>query len=596
MSTIVGYTADAMDELLTIAKARGSHTGVQPASSISDLTEAVQDLMGAHIVAGANVTVTYNDAAGTITIASSGGGGGGIVEGIALSAHTLGTGSAAANVTGLNAAIAAAQAADKPLINDLGAISVNINAKIDMTGHGFTARFNGLRLVQTTANTACVRFGGSGQDIDGLRVYDSTNPTSAQTNASGFEFTNCVVSRFSNLVTENHARGFYMPQEAPTIGSTTSNTVFSCVFENIRINGWAISAIDFRTWLPGSASSTGNSWNNIYCHNNFFGSAAACSAPPIVFRAWEESVFSQFNVEWCLPPNEVVFLQECRNMLFQSVHFEGITLAPNSGLFRAYFDCRVTIHTITAMTTTIADTSGQRSFFKGYSGGATNPFSLDVTGVRIRNTLNTGSRPFALFELESGSTGGDIRIVRADTAQLVGSVIIDPTAVVPSQIERYNDVVLRNFAAPNIPIDKVRTSDATAVTSSTTLVTDGILTFPTTAGTYVVEGVLIYTCPAAGDLKYRFNHAASATGKFACTRITTAATTTTVGDGIFETTNLNTDTQSGGVDALEVAVAFTGTLIVTTAGTFAIQYAQATSNATSLVVKAHSRLSYRKIS
>lgn len=596
MSTIVGYTSDATDALLTIAKARSSHTGTQPASSIVDLTETMQDLIASTILAGANITVTYNDGDGTFTIASSGGGSG-ISEGLALSAYTLGTGSAAANTTAIQTAVDAAQTAGKPLLNDLGDITVLIAGTIDMTGHKFLARFNGLKLQQTTANTPCVLLGGQGQNIDGLQVYDGTNPTSANTAASGFVFTNCFMGQYTNLVAENCARGFYMQQSAPSIGSTTSNTVFSCVFVNNRINGWAISAIDMKTWEAGSASSTGNVWLNTYMHNNFFGSAAACSAPPVVFRAWDESIFCQLNVEWCLPPNEAIFLQECRNMLFQSVHFEGITLAPNSGLFRAYFDCRITVHTLSSMTTTIANTSGQRSIFKGYSGGATNPFSLDATSIRIRNTQNSGSRPFALFELESGSTGGDIKITKADTAQLNGAVVIDPTGVVPSQIERYNDVVLRTVTGPNISVDLVRATNATDIVSSTTLVTDDVMQFAAVAGArYIVEGVIFYLVPAASDLKYRFNYTGTGSARISSISIVPTSTTSAHGAGYFFTHSLNQDNVAGGVDSVSVGMQFRGIVTCTTAGTFSFQYAQNVSGATALSLREHSHLSYRRIS
>ncbi len=40
-------------------------------------TEQVDDRVAALLVAGSNVTLTYNDGAGTLTIASSGGGGSG---------------------------------------------------------------------------------------------------------------------------------------------------------------------------------------------------------------------------------------------------------------------------------------------------------------------------------------------------------------------------------------------------------------------------------------------------------------------------------------------------------------------------------------
>jgi hypothetical protein len=48
---------------------------VHTASNISDFSEAVDDRVGALLVAGSNVTLTYNDGANTLTIASSGGSG-----------------------------------------------------------------------------------------------------------------------------------------------------------------------------------------------------------------------------------------------------------------------------------------------------------------------------------------------------------------------------------------------------------------------------------------------------------------------------------------------------------------------------------------
>lgn len=56
------------------AKANTSHT--HATSDVSGLGELIEDTIGTRIVAGSNVTVTYDDALGTTTIASSGGGGG----------------------------------------------------------------------------------------------------------------------------------------------------------------------------------------------------------------------------------------------------------------------------------------------------------------------------------------------------------------------------------------------------------------------------------------------------------------------------------------------------------------------------------------
>lgn len=63
--------------------ARANHTGTQLAATISDFSEAVDDRLGdgasGVLRAGSGVTITYNDAANTLTLAATGGGGGGSV-------------------------------------------------------------------------------------------------------------------------------------------------------------------------------------------------------------------------------------------------------------------------------------------------------------------------------------------------------------------------------------------------------------------------------------------------------------------------------------------------------------------------------------
>jgi len=56
--------------------AAGSDPVTLTSAQISDLTETVQDIVGAFLVAGTNVTVTYNDTANTFTLNATAGGGG----------------------------------------------------------------------------------------------------------------------------------------------------------------------------------------------------------------------------------------------------------------------------------------------------------------------------------------------------------------------------------------------------------------------------------------------------------------------------------------------------------------------------------------
>lgn len=69
-----GATANSPDAFLLD---RANHTGTQLAATISDFNEALDDRVAALLVAGTNITLTYNDGAGTLTIDAAGGGGGG---------------------------------------------------------------------------------------------------------------------------------------------------------------------------------------------------------------------------------------------------------------------------------------------------------------------------------------------------------------------------------------------------------------------------------------------------------------------------------------------------------------------------------------
>lgn len=66
------YVTDA-DSRLTNSRTPTSHT--HPASEVTDFSEAVDDRVAALLVAGSNITLTYNDGANTLTVAAASGSG-----------------------------------------------------------------------------------------------------------------------------------------------------------------------------------------------------------------------------------------------------------------------------------------------------------------------------------------------------------------------------------------------------------------------------------------------------------------------------------------------------------------------------------------
>lgn len=61
-----------VDTASTSDRARANHTGVQAAATISDFTEAVQDAVASLLTSGANVTLTYDDSANSLTVTAAG--------------------------------------------------------------------------------------------------------------------------------------------------------------------------------------------------------------------------------------------------------------------------------------------------------------------------------------------------------------------------------------------------------------------------------------------------------------------------------------------------------------------------------------------
>src|SRR5688572_8844948 len=77
VQTAAGTTQTVTRAQLNASKADAVHS--HTAANVSDFNEAVLDAVAAALVEGSNMTIDYDDNAGTITFAAAGGGSGGSV-------------------------------------------------------------------------------------------------------------------------------------------------------------------------------------------------------------------------------------------------------------------------------------------------------------------------------------------------------------------------------------------------------------------------------------------------------------------------------------------------------------------------------------
>jgi Periplasmic copper-binding protein (NosD) len=322
-----------------------------------------------------------------------------------------------------------------------GTRNYQISAALDLRGDGLIWNGNGATITQNTANTPVLLAGGEQQHLSGLHLDHGAFPSSTDTNAYGMLLYNVFMSTFRDIKIDRSGTGIGIAQAGGFPSGATTNTCFSSTFADIRVNGYSVQAMDMRTFPAGGASSTGCVFSNVYIHNNYAGTTTSAGTP-VVFRDWDECVFHQLNIEWVILTNkEAFFMQRFQNPVFSGLHFEGCTLNGNNALIRAYENCRLTVQGMTVVSPTITNDAGQKSLFR-LNQNSGSPMSLDLNGVRIKNVTNTGARPFALAEIEAGSTLARVEIKNADTAGLTGSTTVDATGVTPSQVVRVNDTWL----------------------------------------------------------------------------------------------------------------------------------------------------------
>lgn len=175
-----GATANAADAFLL---SRVNHTGTQTASTISDLSEAVDDRVAALLIQGANITLNYNDTANTLTISA-----------VAATSVAWGaiTGTLSSQVD-LQTALNGKQAAATVLTNTTASFTVAQETKLSGVATGATANSSdafllsranhtGTQAAATITGLATVATSGSAADLTGnlavARLGGGTGATS----------------------------------------------------------------------------------------------------------------------------------------------------------------------------------------------------------------------------------------------------------------------------------------------------------------------------------------------------------------------------------------------------------------------------------
>ena len=152
-------------------------------------------------------------------------------------------------------------------------------------------------LKQTTGNTPVIEVAGQNQNIGGFSLVYPSQQSAANTDAIGMALGDNSVG--SCFVSQYHDIDIALANQAMAIVSTSVGGAFSCIFSNININGYSYSAMNMQAAAgSGSANSTGCLFNNIYVHNNYFGTASArARSGRSGSAAGTKPIFNQLNIE-----------------------------------------------------------------------------------------------------------------------------------------------------------------------------------------------------------------------------------------------------------------------------------------------------------
>jgi hypothetical protein len=102
-SSIINFTyndvANTITATINASSINDSEIASVTTSKITDFSEGVQDVVGALLAPGTNITLDYNDATNTLVINSTGGGGGGGITGITMKDEGITSGT---DITSIN--------------------------------------------------------------------------------------------------------------------------------------------------------------------------------------------------------------------------------------------------------------------------------------------------------------------------------------------------------------------------------------------------------------------------------------------------------------------------------------------------------------
>lgn len=389
------------------------------------------------------------------------------------------SGSGSDESVGLQNAVNAAIAQKVPLVG--AAITVATSVAIDMRHDNLIVHGNGMVIQRNNFTGPVVYLGGTQQYIEYLYAQYPGQASLAQTLCNGFEYSNLFEGYYSNLT----ANLCYNGHALSTVmwNSNTTNTVFSTTFINIFANGWTNLAWNMQSQPPGAAASTGNVYLNFYFHNNFFGSAAACNGYAVMIDH-DEGFFGQWNCEWGIPGGDLIFMQRCKNMSFQSMHFEGIQLGSAAGdiaLLRGYENCTFSVVGLTFTNSTIVNSANNKSIFRAQQISGS-PMNWFISGVRVRSLTNASTNGLAVFSVEAAGAGAlRADILNCDNAASDGltgaSILGDSTGL---QVRRLNGAYRGGLAETRPTVTGAKASNAALTSLMSTLAGLGLVTDSTT--------------------------------------------------------------------------------------------------------------------